>query len=389
MDQHSESLHIAYVSSEDPLDKKAWSGSHFSIYSSVQKYLGPVTVLGPYRPGMLIFIGKLMTGFAQLFGKRYNYRHSRFISKAFGKYFTKRLAEKKYDLIIAPAASSEIAWLETNVPIVYISDSTFSASLNYHKALSNLLPYSIKESFHTEKRALEKCTIAALTSPWAANSAISDYGIAADNVLVLPFGANFEEVPGPSFAQNRKLDKICRLLFIGVYWESKGGPIAYAVLKKLWEQGIDAELTICGCVPPPEFAHERIRVIPFLNKKIKSEREQLYHLFAEASFLLFPTRFEAFGIVCCEASAYGLPSIAADTGGVSGVVKNGENGFLVPHSDTGTAYAEKIVSLLNDEEAYKRLCLSSRKRYEGVLNWDAWGMKLKEKVKEIIPGSGF
>jgi len=378
-------LKIAYISVNDPLDRKMWSGSLFSIHQSLDKHIGDVDVLGPFTPKSVFFFGRLWNGIAQKFlGKRYDYRHSKKLAKACAVYFGRKLRQKKYDLIVAPAASTEIAFLQTNVPIVYISDATVKSSLNYHKSLSNLLPSSFKESLALEKLALEKSSLIALTSPWAVNSAINDFGIDPKRVLLLPFGANFEELPDASFSQNRKIKSPVKLLFVGVNWVDKGGPIAYDAFRKLLDKGIDVRMTICGCVPPESFKHEKIIVIPFLNKNIKAEREQLYKLFAEADFFILPTRFEAYGLVFCEASAYGLISLATNSGGVSGVVQEGVNGFLFDKEAGGEIYADKIISLVKDETQYKSLCLSSRKLYEEKLNWDTWAKKLSEALGSVI-----
>lgn len=377
-------LKIAYVSSSDPRNQNSWSGSHYAIYSALTKHIGSVDVLGPYSPSFPIFIGKCISFLAQkLLGKRYNYRHSRFVSKSFGRFFSKKLKHTSYDLIVAPAGSSEIAYLITHVPILYISDATTKSSLNYHKALSRLFVFSQKESIDTERRALEKSTLIALTSQWAAKSAIDDFKINKEKVFVLPFGANLKNPPTRQQALQKTKGTVCRLLFVGVQWENKGGAIAFNTLLLLLKSGIDATLTICGCVPPENIKHEKLTVIPFLNKSIPSEERKLYALFKEANFLILPTRFEAYGLVFCEASAYGTPSLATDTGGVSSVISNGENGFLFSLADKGEGYAEKIKELWNDDTAYEKLCESSRSIYEERLNWDAWASTLKKKLLKI------
>jgi glycosyltransferase involved in cell wall biosynthesis len=221
------------------------------------------------------------------------------------------------------------------------------------------------------------------TTSWAANSAIEGFGINQSKVIVAPFGANFEEEPRTEDVLPKKKSTVCNLLFVGVQWENKGGPIAVNVLKELLRQGADARLTICGCVPPPEFAHDKIRVIPFLNKSVKSEREKLYQLYADASFLILPTRFEAYGLVFCEASAYALPSLATRTGGVPGVITEGMNGFLFDPTDQGEGYAKKILELWANEKRYQELCKSSRRLYEEKLNWNAWAASLLQSLKNI------
>lgn len=68
----------------------------------------------------------------------------------------------------------------------------------------------------------------------------------------------------------------------------------------------------------------------------------LYDILYRSHFLILPTEFEAFGIVFCEASAYGMPSIAANVGGVSQPIREGKNGFLLSPNATAEEYAEKI-----------------------------------------------
>ncbi len=378
----SSKLKIAYLTSQDPLDRKSWSGSHYSIFQAIKKHVGDVEPLGPYQPKFVMLLGKLRLKFFQILtGKRYNYAHSKFVSKAYARYFDKKLSEKKYDLIVATSASCEIAYLKTNIPIVYIADSSIGASLNYHNTFKNVIQKSLDESLQTEKSALDKAKLLCYTTEWAAKGAMDYYGISKDKICVLPFGANFEETPSKEFAINRELGETCKLLFIGVHWGNKGGEIAYNTLMYLLNAGIKAELTICGCVPPEKFKHDKIKVIPFLNKNIKEEREQLYNLYKEADFFILPTRFEAYGLVFCEASAYGLPSLATRTGGVPGVVTEGVNGFLFDEKDRGEGYAKKIIELYKNKQAYKALNLSSRRIFEEKLNWNAWANGLLKRLE--------
>ena len=102
-------------------------------------------------------------------------------------------------------------------------------------------------------------------------------------------------------------------------------------------------------------------------------------------FLILPTRAECFGVVFCEASAYGIPSMATDTGGIPNAVINGENGFRFPLDARGETYARKIVEIYQDyENKYLPLSRSSRKTFDELLNWDHWAKKTDEAVKELL-----
>ncbi|MDD2243283.1 MAG: glycosyltransferase family 4 protein, partial [Dysgonamonadaceae bacterium] len=108
--------------------------------------------------------------------------------------------------------------------------------------------------------------------------------------------------------------------------------------------------------------------------------EILYH----SHFLILPTEFDAFGIVFCEASAYGVPSVATNVGGVSQPVREGKNGFLLPPTATGEDYAEKIKAVFSDKESYIKLRASSRNEYETRLNWDVWSEEVNKILEKTV-----
>ena len=123
--------------------------------------------------------------------------------------------------------------------------------------------------------------------------------------------------------------------------------------------GQNAELIICGTVPPEGVSHPRMRVIPFIDKTHVENRKELSRLFLDAHFMLFPTERSATGIVTCEASAHGLPTLVSNTGGVGGAINDGVNGFLMPFDSGGMGYAQKIIEVISDPERYHRLVQST------------------------------
>ncbi|MBK6633147.1 MAG: hypothetical protein IPG38_01460 [Chitinophagaceae bacterium] len=88
----------------------------------------------------------------------------------------------------------------------------------------------------------------------------------------------------------KEKNKICRLLFLGVEWERKGGQIALDTFYALQNNGMQVQLKIIGCQPPLHIKDKNVTVIPFLNKNIKEEAQQLYNILLQTDFLLLPTR---------------------------------------------------------------------------------------------------
>lgn len=372
-----ERLKIAYLSSENPNNKKVWSGTHYSIYKSVST-LGEITILGPYQPQFRLFWAKLINQvYLKFFNKRFSYRHSKFISKGYANYFNAKLKGKNFDYIVAPAASCELAYLETTIPIIYISDGTFASCLNYHDSLQNLTKKSIEEGNFIEQQAIKKSKYCIVSSEWAKKSMINDYKANPDKVKIIPFGANFDLLPS-----NKEIDYTLptewKILFVGVYWKNKGGEIAYNAFKLLLEQGYNVSLTVLGCIPPDEFNHPKIKVIPFIDKNDAKGQEELNHIYKQHHFLILPTRFDCTPIVINEASAFGMPSIIANTGGVAGHLKENKNGFLINYDDKGKGYAAAIENLINHPQEYLNLRIETRKLYDDLLNWNTWTLEFKK-----------
>jgi glycosyltransferase involved in cell wall biosynthesis len=188
---------------------------------------------------------------------------------------------------------------------------------------------------------------------------------------VVPFGANLEVAPAPPDAHAFPPERL-KLLMLGVKWEEKGGPIAYRTLQELKFRGYPAQLVVCGCTPPPEFDDPDLVREGFLNKNIPADLEKLVHHLRTADLLILPTRFEAYGIVFCEAAAYGLPVLASRTGGIPTIVQEGRTGFLFDLEDDGVAYADRIIELVHRPGQWQEMRRNARARYENTLNWEAF-----------------
>jgi glycosyltransferase involved in cell wall biosynthesis len=377
---------IAFVSSFDleAIQSWSWAGTFRGMIHGLQTHCGDVEYVGPL-PCVEQQLARIRSRAAQvLFRKEFIRYHCRLVSKAYARLLAKRMMGLPYDLIVAPAGETEIAYLQTSLPIVLVEDAPYGALIDYYEAYSNLTRRSIKDLHALESLALAKASAVVASTSWAARSMIADYGTDASKVHVVPFGANFDRIPDRDLVLAPRPGDRLRLLFVGGPWYRKGGDIALQALERLLRLGIDAELTVVGCAPPAGVYHERMRVVPFLDKSIEGEREELEQLYRRSHFLLLPTRNEAYGIVFCEASAYALPVVATDTGGVSGVVRHQETGFLLPHEARGEAYADAVAAIYRNRERYRMMVLASRDAFEQRLNWDSWGTAVSQIIAGIL-----
>lgn len=372
-------LRIAYLSASDPLNPLSWSGTHHSIYRAL-KSMGDVYILGPYNPLLLKkILSSLHKSLQLLTGKRWNYRHSALLSERYAAFFKKKITEINPDLIVAPAASAEIARLNVSVPIIYITDGTFRICKDYHTALSSLSRFSIKESDQTEQLAIQKASAVLVSSEWCANSVLCDYGAISDKVFVQPFGANLpDDAPSPDVFEI--VPDVWNLLFISSDWKNKGGDIALEAFRRVRKKHKNVVLHLVGDKDEKTEIAEGVIYHGFLKKNNPQQLARLQELFRQSHLLILPTRFDCTPVTICEASMYGVPSLVTKTGGVEGHLKEGLNGYLIAYEDKGELWSEKIIELMEKPDEYLKLRKKSRDLYERELNWQ----KYAEKFKKIM-----
>jgi glycosyltransferase involved in cell wall biosynthesis len=386
MTHSNKPLHIGFLTSTDPLNRRSWSGVHYSMFHAAERNLGSVEALGPVPMVWPLRIGDNLNRrlIKPLTGKRYHYAANRLIARRYGQIFARKIRQRHFDFLLAPASFTEIAYLNTQVPIVYCEDSTLKQLIDFYPGMSGMLDISKRELNSIEKKALDKAALVCYSSTWAAQSAINDYEADPSKVVVIPFGANYPNPPTAQKTASRAPGDVCRLFFLGGEWGRKGGDIAYDTLVELTKQGIKAELTVVGCQPADltRYTHPGFRTIPFLNMGKEADLQQLDQLFSTADFFILPSRAECAAIAFCDANAFGVPVVTTDVGGISSFISEGENGIMLPLSATGEDFARAIITIFSDADRYTQMRESARRKYEQLLNWDAWARSLKKELEK-------
>lgn len=132
-------------------------------------------------------------------------------------------------------------------------------------------------------------------------------------------------------------------------------------------------MLICGCTPIGVDSNVNwIKCFGRLNKNLKEDLDMLIDLYSNAHLLFVPSRNECYGMVFCEASAYSLPIISHNTGGIGSVVSHNVNGYLLDVDSPLQEYEAKIMYLVNNPDIYRLFSINSRNIYEKKLNWRAW-----------------
>ena len=376
------SLHLAFASMHDPRDVRSWSGSVHFLASSLRGQGVELEVLAPLLRNRLL-LRKAMNRVRAMAvpGTFLPAERTVAMARRFAREIGDRFQRGRDAAVLSPG-SIPVSLLDPSIPHAFFTDATFAGLLHEYPELEGYDRDAIAEGHDLEREALRSSVRSFYTSQWAARSAVEHYGADPDRIRVLPFGPNLDVLPTHDRvmrAVERRPEERCELLFVGVAWERKGGPLAVEVARTLNARGLPTRLTVVGCTPPGPLP-DWVRVVPFIPKDTPQGQEQLIGLMLEAHFLIMPSQAECFGIVYAEASAMGLPSLARDTGGVGDAVRDGRNGRLFPADTPAAGYADAVEKLLGDTDTYRTLAESSRHEHEVRLNWPATARAMRDEL---------
>ncbi|MDD6201776.1 MAG: glycosyltransferase family 4 protein [Lachnospiraceae bacterium] len=101
-----------------------------------------------------------------------------------------------------------------------------------------------------------------------------------------------------------------------------------------------------------------------------ASQNQLADIYRAAQLMIFPTNYDIFGMVLLEALYFELPVISSENGGADMLIRNGENGYIIPEMDQDV-WLERIEQLYQNKEEYLTVKNNIRKADKETLSWDA------------------
>ena len=213
-----------------------------------------------------------------------------------------------------------------------------------------------------------------------------------DKIVVIPNGINVEDFNIPLSKEE------CRgrlglpvdgeiILFLGTLGPHKGPDILVKAMPRIIKDVPDAELVFAGegmmrdeleMLSKKICVEKNVRFAGFVEESMKP----LYYKAADIFALPSTMSTESFGIVNLEAMASGLPIVASRIGGVPDLVKDGENGFLVPPKDS-EALAEAIIYLLENEDVREKMGQNGRDKVKDY-SWDRIAKETEKVYYEVL-----
>lgn len=379
-------LNIAYLCDFDPRDATLYSGGNARMLSALEAHAGDVTVL-PQDWGLVEPLRRAVLAAPEAVSIRARWRLHLMLSRLIARRVRKALMADRFDVLFGVYSFHSLHRLRLPYPMITAYSSDATPTTYKHSPIGQSFGswFSPSRAFDplieaAERRTFRSLDLALWPSDWLTGAVNTRYGLSPDQSMTVPWGAN---VPDPG---SLPLDPLAQggpveILLVGRDWTAKGGWTTAATVAALRDQGIDARLTVIGCTPPPEIDKTALTVHPHLDKSVPAELQVFHDCYRRAHFLLMPS-MESYGFAFCEASAYGLPSLCLEVGGVP--VWDGVNGHALPLGSDAGAFADVIRGYIGNPDQHAALRKSARTLYEDRLNWDAWGRTVARLLREAV-----
>ncbi len=194
--------------------------------------------------------------------------------------------------------------------------------------------------------------------------------ITSRKIEIVPFSA--------AIGQHRGTISDAReIIFVGRLVQRKGVKYLIEALAHV-KNKIPHTLTIIGDGPERADLEQQTRDLDLQDRVIFTGRisdEELYKHYNQCSFIVLPAVYDAkgdiegLGVVLLEAMAHEKPAIASNAGGITDIITDGENGYLVPPGDA-SALANVIMTLATDKTACKRMGERAKQIVDDKFSWN-------------------
>jgi glycosyltransferase involved in cell wall biosynthesis len=162
-------------------------------------------------------------------------------------------------------------------------------------------------------------------------------------------------------------------LFVGVLQRYKGVDVLVDAWRRVEERLPEARLRIVGQGPLAPLV-AGLDVTPSLSQ------DEIAAALDGASLLVLPSRSEGLPRIVIEAFCRGRPVVGTRAGGIPDIVRDGENGLLVPAEDA-SALADALVRALSDRELLEGLAGGAR---ESARAWMQTPREYAARMRELV-----
>ncbi len=285
--------------------------------------------------------------------------------------------EENPDIVHTHASmSARIAAKLAGVKVIYTRHSVFDPPKGISRGIGKLINGAVNNLFADRIIAVAE----------AAKENLLKTGVSGKKIEVILNGVYpLEPADGREMRSRLGIDDDEKVVSIVARLEDiKGHDYFIEAAHLLLEKGYKAKFVIAGTGSYEK--HLKAKV-----KELRREKDIIFTGFIEDVDKLMSITYiqanasfgtEATSLALLEGMSLGIPAVVSNYGGNPGVVRNGQNGYIVPKQDS-RALAEGIGRLLKDEQLYQKLSDGSRRIFAEVFTAEKMTRNTEELYRRL------
>ncbi|MFB3112213.1 MAG: glycosyltransferase family 4 protein, partial [Gemmatimonadales bacterium] len=223
---------------------------------------------------------------------------------------------------------------------------------------------------------------------------LREFDMPAERVVVVPNGVDVDRFHPRNRLRHRGPVRVALglaeedivALFVGGDWERKGLSTCVQAVRSYPDDRL--KLLVVGDGDPAAFVADEERRGADRRFVFISRRDpKVERYFAAADLLLFPSRYEPFGLVILEALASGLPVVTSACAGASEYITHGATGLLL-QDPTDPAEVVAAVSLLLDSPDLSGRLACDGRRLATQFTWERIASRTEEAYQSALDFAG-
>jgi len=276
------------------------------------------------------------------------------------------------------------------VPLVYTFHTLFTKYVHYAKFVPKPLS---KMGIVAYLQAFCRGTSQIIAPSELAKRVLRSWRI-DQPVTVVPSGVEFSYLPASLEETRQKLRKKYHipqkakvLLYAGRISKEKNIPFLLKAFKELDRK--DVYLVLVGGGPLLEKLRITDYAVPAGRQELRNlictgevSYPEILHYYCMGDIFVFSSLTETQGMVLAEAKASGLPIVALFAGGLSGTVRSGIDGYLVPRNQG--IFIEHIDRLLRDDGLREKMARAAREDAEARFSSVVVAKKIESVYNSLI-----
>lgn len=176
------------------------------------------------------------------------------------------------------------------------------------------------------------------------------------------------------------------VLLVGAPWYLKGADLLVKAFQKVAAEFPDVKLKIMGFYPDATELKAMMQGSEQMEVLKHRPHGETLRLIAGATVLAAPSRCEGLSRVLLEGMSAGIPLVGSNVGGIPVLVRDGENGLLVPREDVA-ALAAALRRLLSDPAMRKRMGDAGYERARTFMDEKVYVREFAAMIRATVEGS--